>query len=92
MSCTNIKFKILQVINIHAFCNKFSDSRDHFYVTTVGLHEGIQMQTVMLSSLEAFFEHFRSICRGYKPLQYMQYKMQTYEHTHAISYSNIIGN
>ena len=75
MSCTNIvKFKILQVINIHAFCNKFNESRDHFHVTTVGLYEGIQMQTIVLP-LQTFFEKFRSVCRGHRTLQHMQYEM-----------------
>lgn len=37
--CTNVvKFKILQIMNIYAFYDKFNESRDHSSIMNAGLH------------------------------------------------------
>lgn len=61
VNCSDVKFEILQVINTHAFSSKFSESRDYFHVTSIELHNCIQMQTIILFYFQAFFEYFRSI-------------------------------
>lgn len=93
VSCTVIKFKVLQVINIHAFCNKFSESREHLYVANVGLVEGIQMQMnlQMPSSLQTFFNILEACIEGINHGNLFNTKCKP-KSTHTISYSNIIGN
>lgn len=81
---------MLQVINIHAFCNKFNESRDHFYVTTVGLHEAIQMQTKN-PLYEQFLNILETYVEGVKHCNTCNLKRKP-ESTHIFSYSNTIGN